>query len=319
MSDWKWWQNAINGDVGPIHENEPQCGYYRARSNKYGDEPVAIWNNGETMLAIRGFDQNQIDPGEIWTFVCSNPIEYEEYNKAIINGCFSDEPPAPKTHNLPDDPCEALAIELEGEKELAEEFLSEPVTDQTQADKAAAWSKKLSAISKKADDQRKVEKQPHVDAGKAVDAKWNPIRDEAKDLSTRLKRHLDDWLREQARIESERQRKAQEEADRKRKEAEEAAAKAQSEQDAIEAEKAMEAAKKAEQDAKERNAQAGRTGSKVALRTFISATITDYDKLLNDLKDRQEIKDLVQSLANRAAKSGVKLDGMEIHEEKRAA
>ena len=57
----------------------------------------------------------------------------------------------------------------------------------------------------------------------------------------------------------------------------------------------------------------------MSLRTFVSAEITDYDALLIALKDHSEVKELVQSLANRAAKSGVVLAGMKIVEERRAA
>ncbi|MBP2462079.1 MULTISPECIES: hypothetical protein [unclassified Rhizobium] len=68
-----------------------------------------------------------------------------------------------------------------------------------------------------------------------------------------------------------------------------------------------------------RNASAGRTGAKVSLRTFVFAEITDFDALLLALKDRAEIREVVETLANRAARSGVELAGMAIKSEQRAA
>ncbi len=314
-----YWENAIKGNFGPVHDGDPQCGYYRKR-NKYGpDYPVAIWEKDGEIIALKGFKENsnQVDASDEWTYICESPITYEAYLDAFNSGEWPDDI-ATVGHNLPEDPHDALAMELEGDKELAEQFLNTPVDTQEAADKAASWSKKLSEIAKKADNFRKVEKQPSIDEGKAVDVKWSPIRDDAKDLSTRLKRHLDDWLRKQAEIERERQRKAQADADAKRIEAEKAAAEAKTEEDAERAKELAEEQKAIEREAKERNAQAGRTGSKVSLVTVKWGEITDYDKLLEALKDREEIKTVVQSLANRAAKGDHELPGMEIKSEKRA-
>ncbi|WP_246160291.1 hypothetical protein [Aureimonas fodinaquatilis] len=219
-----------------------------------------------------------------------------------------------------------MKIEYLGEAEMAKEFLKSPIKTQDDADKAAVWSKRLATIAKKATDQHRVEKQPSLDEGRRVDERWRDLKDGAKDLSTALKRHMDEFLREQDRLERERQRKAAEDAERTRREAEEAAKAAsaiENEAERAKADEAAAAAKKAayeaEKEAAARNSSAGRTGAKVALRTFVSAQITDFDALLAALKGRAEVKELVQSLANRAAKSGVDLPGMKIVEERRAA
>ncbi len=319
VDNYEYWENALKGTFGPVHEGDPQCGYYRKR-NKYGpDYPLAIWIADGKYVAVMGFNDNiqSVSASDEWTYICQSPISYEAYQQVTKDGKWPDDV-APSGHNLPDDPHQSLSLELEGDKELAEEFLKSPVETQELADKAASWSKKLSEIAKKADNFRKVDKQPHLDAGKAVDDLWNPIRDDAKDLSTKLKRHLDAWLRKQAEIERERQAKAQAEADAKRLEAEKAASEARTEDDAKRALELAQEQKAIEREAKERNAQAGRTGSKVSLVTVKSGEITNYDELLNALKDRAEIKTVVQSLANRAAKSDHELPGMKIITEKRA-
>lgn len=72
---------------------------------------------------------------------------------------------------------------------------------------------------------RKDEKQPHLDAGKAVDATYNPIRDEVKTAQTSVQKKLSAFL-------AERERKAQVEAARKAEElrkAEEARLRAEAE------------------------------------------------------------------------------------------
>ncbi|TBZ81384.1 hypothetical protein [Rhizobium leguminosarum] len=332
---WAWWQNALAGTIGPIHDGDPQQGYYRTRFKDRPWEPVAIWFEDGKWHAMRG--ERQVDASDIWTWCCRNPITYEAYTKAIEGAGWDDEPEAPKMgHNLPADlsPFEALELEFASEKEQAEAFMKKPITTQAEADRAAIWSKRLSTIAKKATDLHKVEKQPHLDAGRNVDNKWRELKEEPDAISKKLKRHMDAFLQEEARKERERQAAARAEADRIQREAdaarvaaEKAAAKNDNDAAAIaaqnnaiaEAERLAQQAAAAERDAQARNASAGRTGAKVSLRTFVFAEITDFDALLMALKDRPEIKEVVDTLANRAARSGVELAGMAIRSEQRAA
>lgn len=327
VNRWLWWQNALKGQFGPIH-SEPEQGYFRTRKKNGPWEPVAIWWDEDVggWLAYRS--GREVEADEIWTWCCRNPITHEAYEKAVAGGGFDDEPKAavaPAGHNSADaDPMEALRIEYLGEKELAEEFLKSPIKTKADADKAAIWSKRLADIAKRATDQHKIEKQPVLDETRRIDDKWRELKEDPKELSTKLKRHMDAYLREQDRLEQERQRKAREQADKIREQAEAAAAEAKQDSSgdvaaANRAEQLAQQAADAERDAQARNAAAGRTGAKVALRTFVSAEITDIDALLIALRDRDEIKELVQSLANRAAKAGRSLPGMKIIEEKRAA
>jgi len=330
---WAWWQNALAGTVGPIHDGDPQQGYYRTRFKDKPWEPVAIWFEDGKWHAMRG--DRQVDASDIWTWCCRNPITYEAYNKAIEGAGWDDEPEAPAIgHNLPSDPFEALQVEFAAEREQAEAFMKKPITTQAEADRAAIWSKRLSTIAKKATDLHKVEKQPHLDAGRNVDNKWRELKEEPDAISKKLKRHMDAFLQEEARKERERQAAARAEADRIQREAdaarvaaEKAAAKNDNDAAGIaaqnnaiaEAERLAQQAAAAERDAQARNASAGRTGAKVSLRTFVFAEITDFDALLMALKDRAEIKEVVETLANRAARSGVELAGMAIRSEQRAA
>lgn len=316
-----YWQDKLAGKNPPVHEGEPQPGFYRKKQKGGPSIPVAIWEQDGQIVGLMGnkpLDTNGVI--DVWTWVCQSPVTYEAYQHFIQTGSWPDEIAAPGIgHNsapASDDPYEALLQEWKQEEEQAREILKQPIRTQEQADIAAAWTKRLSSIAKRAADLHRVEKQPHLDACRQVDDKWRDLKEAPRALSTDIKRALDSFLREQARLEEERQRKAREEAERKKREAEEAA---RSAQDDAEAERLRKEAEEAEREAKARNASAGRTGSKVALRKFVFAEITDYDALVNALKDREEMRELVQSLANRAAKSGVELPGMKIKEERRAA
>ncbi|MGU3399263.1 hypothetical protein ACLBWS_05890 [Brucellaceae bacterium D45D] len=325
---YDFWNAALENplEIGkslPVHEGDAQPGFYRKRNGKNGPWlPVAIWEQDGQLVAKIGTDMG--DAAEIWSWVCRFPVSEAAYRKAAEgNGWDDDAPVAPIGHNLPDDPHEALAMEFQAEKEMADEFLKTPIATQEQADKAAVWSKKLAGIAKKATDLHKVEKQPHLDAGRSVDDKWRDLKEEPADLSKKLKRHMDGFLLEQQRIENERRRKEQEEADRLRREADERARAAEAngndEAALAEAERLKAEAAEREREAQAKNAQAGRTGAKVSLRTFVSARIADYDAALIALKDHPEMKALVEQLANRAIRAGVSLAGVERVEEQRAA
>ncbi|WP_242218045.1 hypothetical protein [Shinella zoogloeoides] len=324
---WAWWQAALEGNIGPMHEGQPEQGYYRTRFKGGQWEPVALWYENGAWHAMRG--ERMVDAADAWNFCRTHPVSYEAYQKAIEGAGWDDEPPAPAMgHNLPADPFEALNLEYQAEKELAAELLKNEVKTEDQASQIAILSKRVASVSKKATDLHKVEKQPHLDAGRAVDDKYRYLKEDPADLSKQLKRHLDAYLIEKQRIERERQEAARREEERLRREAEEAARKAAEADQQSESERqaAIDRARQLEQEAaakakeaEAKNASAGRTGARVSLRTFVEPNITDYDALLMALKDRPEIREVVESLAKRAAKSGVSLPGMEIIEVQRAA
>lgn len=307
---------------------EPQVGFWRKRNKAGPDIPVAIWWGENGLVALEG--KASVRPEDVWTLCCSWPVSHEDYQTARKTGRWPDDPPSvPEPsigHNQPDDPHEAAKLEFDGEKEIAEEFLKSPITTQQQADQAAVWAKRLTELYNRVDKMFRAKKDPIVEAGRRVDDEFR-WRQEIKELATALKRHQDAWLLEQERLEQERQRKAREEAERKAREAEEARLAAErAAQSEEERQKALEEAERkaaeaaaAEREAQARKVQAGRTGAKVTLRTFVSARIVDYDKAVESLKTHPDMKVLVEQLANRAVKAGVSVPGVERVEEKRAA
>src|SRR6476659_3343138 len=73
-----FWSNALAGDVGPVHENLPQPGYYRMRDGKRGPwVPVAIWQENGALRALRA--GREADAQELWTWCCQHPVPYEVY------------------------------------------------------------------------------------------------------------------------------------------------------------------------------------------------------------------------------------------------
>lgn len=337
MNRWQWWQTALAdpsqiGKTLIASESDPQQGYYRTRRKDGQWEPVAIfYPEGSDQIVGYRNGREVRDVNELWVWSLRQPISYEAYEKAMAGGGFDDEPPAPARigdNSGDSDPFEALRIEYLGEKELAEEFMKQKVTTQAQADKVAIWAKRLTAIKSKAEGLHKVEKQPHLDAGRAVDDKWRELKSEPDELAKRLKAHIKPFLQEQIRAEEERQRKARDEAEKARRAAEEAARKAaegaqQSERDreaaAREADRLAAQAKAAAEEAEARKVNAGRTGARVSVRVEKVGVVTDYGKAAAALvaMRHKDIIEIIDKLAQRAAKAGMPFDGMEIKDEEK--
>ncbi|SOC45723.1 hypothetical protein SAMN05892877_117112 [Rhizobium subbaraonis] len=326
VNRWAWWQNALKGNFGPMHEGQPEQGYYRTRFKGGQWEPVAIYypEGSDQIVAYR--NGKEVDPGEAWNFCRTNPITYDAYVKAMDGKGFDDEPALATIgdNSGSDDPFDQIAQELAGEKEMAEEFLRSEIKTQADADKAGIWSKRLSDLAKRADNHRIVEKEPHLAASKAVDDKWRGPVGEAKDLSVALKRHIEPFLIAKKREEEARARKAAEEAAALRRKAEEEARAAQQYNvDPQEAEKKraelLRQAQEAEKAAEVRNAQAGRTGAKVSVRTDKIGVVTDYGKAAAALvaMRHKDLIEIIDKLAQRAAKAGMPFDGMEVREEEK--
>jgi hypothetical protein len=322
----------IGTEALPVHPGEYHVGYFRVR-RKGGDwEPVGIYPDQNTGIDV-GFRGGKpaSDLQDLFLWACRNPVTYPAYMKALNGEGWDDEPPAPAgigDNSGEADPFDALNIEYLGEKEQAEEFMRSPVTTQAQADKVAIWAKRLTAIKTKAEGLHKVEKQPHLDAGRAVDEKWRDLKTEPDELAKKLKQHIKPFLDEQIRAEQDRQRKAREEADRARRAAEEAARKAmesdqQSERERAaakaEAERQAAIARAAEAEAEARKVNAGRTGARVSIRTEKVGVVTDYAKAATALvaMKHKDIIETIDKLAQRAAKAGMPFDGMEVREEER--
>src|SRR4051812_17925341 len=95
-----FWRSALTGAAQPIHENDPQAGYYRVRAYRGGPWlPVAIWRETDGRLkALR--DGSPVDPQDLWTWCCQHPVTYEAYLAVAEGGQpWPDEVPAGLGHN----------------------------------------------------------------------------------------------------------------------------------------------------------------------------------------------------------------------------
>jgi hypothetical protein len=202
------------------------------------------------------------------------------------------------------------------------------ITSGDHATKATDFLAQLRECLKKVEAQRKMEKQPHIDAGKAVDEEFSGVKTRLERSGIAIKGLLTPWLmKKEAEAEAERKRK--EEAARKaEQEAEALARKSDAGIDAaIAAENATKRAADLQKEASARPSSVNQKGDyasrAVSLRTNRHAEITDVLKAARYYKNDPKLIEVLKSLAGaeiRAAKGkDISIPGVEVVVTKEAA
>lgn len=232
-------------------------------------------------------------------------------------------------NNPPADPFDLSKDEIDGLYEEARLWLDgEPISTQGQADDLSNLLNMVRAAEKRAEDARKAEKQPHLDAGRAVDARYKPLTERTKAASGAIKTALTPWLQKQEAEKRAREEAARREAEEKRRAAEEAmrARDAANLEDRERAEQAVQEAKKAEQAAskaaKDRGRASGGLGRAVGLRTRGEVEVTDATAMIKHYwQTRQDdLVEFAKGLAERDMRAGaIDIPGVKIIEKQEAA
>lgn len=239
--------------------------------------------------------------------------------------------PAPIGHNAPPEPtpfeaCQERITALDAEAQNW--FDGEPIANEAQAADVSRLLDEARKSAKEADGHRKVEKQPHMDAAKAVDDKWKPVITSAERVAEVAKGVLTPWLMAQEKAKREAEEAARREAEAKAAEARRLAeqndgtlAAAKARDAAIEeAEKAQRLAAQAASDkAGAKGAGMART---VALRTVWRSLVEDRRELLNHVARTRpdDLDEFLEQWAARAVREGARsIPGVKVYEEKQAA
>lgn len=325
MTDiWQWWRDALAGKAPAIDANSPQCGFYKKRDGKGGKWlPVMIRHDDHGALRCRVGDKSDADPFDVWTWCAGNPVSKDAAKVAFETGTF---PGEVEIAGIGDNSATlTLAEQIKDYAATALGWLRKHgVKDKLSSDMAANYRAELLRLSKEADREREAEKRPHDDAAKAVQVKWKPVIDEASSAANTLRDELTRWMRaEEMKIEAE--RRAKWEADQRAAAAERARIEAerakQMRDDPVAALTSPEPelpAAPPPPDPVKVNA-GGQRGRAAGLRTVTKYIVTDHAKALAFFADSDDVRELVQKLADRAGKAGVAVPGVEKTTEKVAA
>lgn len=95
---YEYWRNALDGVFGPVHDSDPQCGFWRLRAaesqNKrgaakfVGARAVAIWDDGSGIVA--SVDGMKADANEIWLHAAKWPVSEDDYRIHRETGIWPD-------------------------------------------------------------------------------------------------------------------------------------------------------------------------------------------------------------------------------------
>lgn len=234
MSDvWTYWREALEGRFGPVHEGEPQAGYFRTRRKGGPWEAVAIWAVGNDWHAVR--DGKHADAKALWTYCCTRPITYELYQKIAAGEPWPDdvksmvvaetmkavEPDEPgighnsgDTRPLHEQVAEEITITGKAWNKWLEGIGGKIVTEEHDA-AGEAWKVQFQGLERKAEQARVAEKEPHLRAAQAVDEAWRKPKEWATAGKGRVAEALQPYrLERQAKRDEEEalKRKAQAEA-----------------------------------------------------------------------------------------------------------
>jgi hypothetical protein len=290
---YAWYFAALQHGAGspqaPIHADNPQCGYFRLKGKDGISLPAYIAVEGpiDPDTGELAGDEKLIckisnvarDPYAAWTWLAGHPVPYESFKQAWDTGRWPEQ--APGANFQAADSLEGLTDQLNTMLANAEQF--KIIDNQVKCDQAANLKDRLLECHKALDAMRIAEKKPHDAAAAAVQAKFLPWIGKARDGVDALRSAMTPYL---AKVENE--------------------AKA-----ALRAAGGAGAA--AQFDTKAR--AGGMSGKRTSTRTSKIAVIVDYDKALEAVKNRDEIKAAVQKVVTALVKAGATVPGVEAREE----
>jgi hypothetical protein len=308
MDEFQHWRDNLAGKKPAIHDGEPQCGFYRRQLVTDGPwVPAAIWQTESNGLVCKVGDRMR-DPVEQWSWLAKNPVRKDDARTAFETGRWPDE--VSDDEEIADDATADVKLNCEIKKALA--WLdNNQVDSEESAEKAAKLKSDVANSRLAADKARKAEKEPHLEAGRAVDAKYNPLIKAAKTAEAKIASASTAYMLEK-------KRKADAIA--------EAAAKAaREEQERIEAEERARQHNLPEEEktlpAEEPRSKyvappppvtvGGPSGGKMRVKEEVQFVVTDYQKALAYFANDQAVVDLINLLATRKGRAGVIADGVE--------
>jgi hypothetical protein len=193
---WSWWHQALAGKRGPIHADEPKAGFYRSKNQDKTLSAVAIWydsQTGELRYQDNGRDISDQIARERWPFVSRRPITEKTFWTFRDTGKWIDVDDAAQCE--PDDIAGSdvlvLAKDISALKDSAAKY-SKIESDEGMV-LAQSLRAKLQEVGGNADKLRVAEKEPHLEASREVDAKWQPMIKMAKTSAGGILKAMEDW------------------------------------------------------------------------------------------------------------------------------
>lgn len=314
---WFWWKEALQGRFLPLGDGELVWGYFRSkRKGAAVDSGIAFWQDsksGEWRCHMDGQEFDVDRAREIFNYCKVRPVTAEDYGSRLRTGKWPNDNEAVIGHNNApaDDSPEAIKERIEDLIREAKRMIEAGgAEDRSAADQASDVANALGELESKSTALHKIEKAPALEQCRAIDAKWFSLRDLANEWKSRLKTVVvTPFLKKQAAIVEEQNRKAAEAAAEAAEQAKAAAIAKGADPETVKVEVTPTVIRNV----------AGSSKRSSGLRTVTSANVTDWVALLTHLKDHEKVQEAAQKVADASAKAGIALPGTEIIKDQRAA
>lgn len=306
MADsFEWWQNALNGNRGPIHDGEPQSGFYRQRRKDKIYEPVAYWKDASGQRChVNGRETDQRRALEMWPYVSKNPITAEAYWHRMDTGTWADNDAAAGAAPEIDpeqDPVGSLKAEIAAAKAGIDAY------KQIESDEASARAQTLRStltrLAGKATKAYEALNRPLLDEQQRIRKVWFPLRDEAAAGADALRKALGLW-EDQKR---EAAKKAQTETDRIARDHADAVRKAEEANQPPPPEPPKPVATNTPPPSTKIKGATGRTAS-VSVKPFVVSI--DIDKAFQHYRLNPELLIFLIKLCQASLDAGITVDGI---------
>lgn len=229
-SEWALWESLKASKGSPKPDSDIAHGFWRLPNGFAGTAlPVATWaDDGFWLASVNGADPIDKDCGTEWTEFLAKTwpklvaVDHDAYLAAVDKGVWPDGTPTKKSQRggmgdnaPPEGSVEALLEQAKGHIESARSLVKAGAAKtEEDADVASNFAKTLTETRSLIEAAHKVEKKPHLDAGRAVDDKFLPIADSLKKAAAAVKNSvINPYQVEQDRIRREAEAKRKEEAE----------------------------------------------------------------------------------------------------------
>jgi len=311
-----WYTAALRGERGQIDADNPKAGYYRTRAARGSKDfiPVAFWydsTSGDLRCHRAGKDVSDMPARELWPHASKNPVTSFAYWAKIETGQWPDNDTAadaiaqgPEIDPVAD-PVGSLKAEIE--KAVAGVPAYKSIDSDEAAAKGQTLRSALTGLAGKADKARAIEKEPSLEEGRKIDAKYMPLVKLAKSGADTIRTALANWedFKRAAAW------RAKAEADRKAAEHAEAVRKAEEANQPPPPPPPAPVASNAPAPAAQIKGGSGRTAH-VGIKKVVTAI--DIDKAFKHFRAAPELYAFLLDLSQKAANAGITVDGAVIEE-----
>lgn len=195
------YRDMLDGKYVPIYADQPYPGRYKMkRTGTYVPVLINIDTSGAMRARITSADKGKdeiVDAVSVWTYCAKTPVSKADFDAYHETGKWPDMPIESPRGNMPSDPFEALMAEIGDKTAQAEELLAKgDAQTEREANLARNIQKQLLALISRADDLHTAEKEPALQEGRRIDAKFQ-FRKAVKSVADRLRGAFESFMKKE--------------------------------------------------------------------------------------------------------------------------